>query len=314
MTSSSGEPAGSFLRKLVLAAACVLGAGYITSNMATLILLHYLLSQFIMSSVPTIIQMCGIILFMVSSILLMILGAFLILGGLQFYRRITPSGVMFLGVLLASFYLMCLGIGSEMILGLQSISVLLLIMSPVLIMAGAATYMAPSFSLKFVGSVLGIAGGTLLAIVTFNLQVLRFVFVEWYVPFLGPFMSMTILEAIAVVLGSVSALVHLILKGQKGEPVSHALLSIVALIYGTGVFIGPLTLSFSLWDLVWKAPWLPPLHGVPNWVLKTTIFWSGSLIIPTIGGIILIVCSFSGFAFAAQEFFSVPPTLEVRRF
>ncbi|MFQ6081640.1 MAG: hypothetical protein ACE5OW_08240, partial [Candidatus Bathyarchaeia archaeon] len=300
--------------KLVLAAACVLGVGYITSNMATLILLHYLLSQFTMSSVPIIIQMCGIILFMVASILLMVLGAFLILGGLQFYRRITPSGVMFLGVLLASFYLLCLGIGSAMILGLQSISVLLLIIGSVLVMAGAATYMAPSFSLKFVGSVLGIAGGILLAIVTFNLQVLRFVFVEWYVPFLGPFMSMTMLEAVAVVLGSVSALVHLILKRTKEEPVSHVLLSIVALIYGIGVFIGPLTLSFSLWDLIWKAPWLPPLHGVPGWVLKATILWSGSLIIPTIAGIILIVCSFSGFAFAAQEFFSAPPSFEVRRF
>lgn len=314
MTVSSGKTVGRFLRKLVLAAACVLGAGYIASNMAILILLHYLLSQFVMSSVPIIIQMCGVILFMVASIALMVLGAFLILGGLQFYRKITPSGVIFLGVVLASFYLLCLGIGSAMILGLQSISVLLLIIGSVLVMAGAATYMAPSFSLKFVGSILGIAGGILLAIVTFNFQVLSFVFVEWYVPFLGPFMSMTMLEAVAVVLGSVSALVHLILKGQKAEPVSHVLLSIVALIYGIGVFIGPLTLSFSLWDLIWKAPWLPPLHGVPNWVLRTTIFWSGSLIIPTIGGIILIVCSFSGFAFAAQEFFSAPPTFKVREF
>jgi len=313
LTSSSRESAGSFLRKLVLAAACVLGVGYIVSNMAILLLLHYLLSQFTMSSVSTIIQMCGIILFMVASILLMALGAFLILGGLQFYRRITPTGVMFFGVLLASFYVLCLGIGSAMILGLHSISALLLIIGPVLVMAGAATYMSPSFSLKFVGSVMGIAGGILLAIVTLNVQALRFVFVEWYVPFLGPFMSMAVLEAIAVALGSVAVLVHLILKGQRGEPVSHVFLSIVALIYGMGVFIGPLTLSFSLWDLIWKAPWLPPLHGVPDWVLKTTIFWSGTLIVPTIAGIILIMCSFSGFAFAAQEFFSAPPTFEVRK-
>lgn len=313
MNSFSGKSVGSFLRKLVLGAACLLGAGYIASNLAVIMLLYYLLSQFTMSSVPTIIQMVGIILFMVASVLLMAIGAFLILGGLQFYQRITPSGTMFLGVLLASFYLLCLGIGSAMILGLQNINVLLLIIGPVFIMTGAATYMAPPFSLRFAGSVLGMVGGTLLAIATFNLQILRSVFVEWYVPFLGPFMSMTLLEAIAVVLASVSALVYLLFKGSQTEPISHVLLSIVALIYGIGVFIGPLTLSFSLWDLIWKAPWLPPLHDAPIWVLKTTIFWSGSLVIPTIGGIILVVCSFSGFAFAAQEFFSAPSTFEVRR-
>jgi len=315
LTASSGkQEAGSFLRKLVLAAACVLGVGYIASNIATVTLLHYLLSQFTMSSVPTIIQMCGIVLFMIASFLLMAVGAFLILGGLQFYQKITPSGVMFLGVLLSSFYLLCLGIGSMMILSPVSVSAVFLIIGPVLVMAGASTYMAPSFSLKFIGSALGIMGGALLAIATSSLNVLKLAFAEWYVPFLGPFMSMALLEAIAVMLGSVSVLVYLIFKGDRREPVSHALLSVVALIYGTGVFVGPLTLSLSLWDLLWKAPWLPPLHDVPKWVMNMTIFWSGSLIIPAIGGILLIVCSFAGLAFAAQEFLSIPPAVELRRF
>jgi len=298
--------AGSFFRKLILLAAIVLGLGYIVPNIATLLMLSYVRSQLSMTSVPVIIQICGIILFVMASILLMIIGVFTIIGGIQFHRRTTPSGVIFLGVLLASFYLLCLGIGSAMVLNSVNIPVLLLIVSPILVMVGTTIYMSPSFSVKVAGSILGVAGGILLAIVTFSLQVFKLVFVGWNVPFLGPFMSMSILEGIAMILGSISALAHL-LVGEREEPVCHALLSIVALIYGISVFIGPLTLSFSFWDLIWKAPWLPPLHGVPGWVLGMTIFWSGSLIILAVGGIILVACSFMGFAYAAQEFFSTLP-------
>jgi hypothetical protein len=53
---------------------------------------------------------------------------------------------------------------------------------------------------------------------------------------------------------------------------------------------------------VWKAPWLGPLYGVPSWVVDTTIFWSASLVLLEIGGILLILSSCLGFVFAAQEF------------
>jgi hypothetical protein len=81
------------------------------------------------------------------------------------------------------------------------------------------------------------------------------------------------------------------------------------LIYGIGVFIGPLILSFSFLDIVWKAPWLGPLYGLPSWVVDTTIFWSASLVLLEIGGILLILSSCLGFVFAAQEFSKVYATL-----
>ena len=45
-----------------------------------------------------------------------------------------------------------------------------------------------------------------------------------------------------------------------------------------------------------------PLYGVPSWVVDTTIFWSASLVLLEIGGILLILSSCLGFVFAAQEF------------
>jgi len=283
-------------------AAGVLGIGYILPNVATILILWYVFSQYTMSSVAVITHMCGIILFIVASIILMVVGIFIIIGGIQFYRRSIPSGVLFIGTLLTSFYLLCLGVASTLIVPQLNIDVVMLLISPVLIMVGAATYMAPSRTFKLIGSALGIVGGTLLAFVIFDFKALGLILNRWNIPFLGPFMSKSILEGAAVILGALAVFIHSMLSGRKEEPVSHVFLSIVALVYGIGVFIGPLNLSFTFWDLIWKAPWMPPLHGVPGWVLVTTVFWSASLIVLAIGGIILMVSSCLGFMFAAQEF------------
>ena len=59
-------------------------------------------------------------------------------------------------------------------------------------------------------------------------------------------MSMAAMEAIVVILGPVTAFVYPILAERREEPVAHAFLSIVALIYGIGMFIGSFLFSIIL--------------------------------------------------------------------
>jgi len=290
------------LRKLVLAASTLLGVGYIVIGTPIVVLLGYRFLQIPIDSVEHIGKLAGITLFFVASVLLMILGCFFIIGGLQFYRGGAHQGVIFLGSLLASFYLLCLGLGSLVMVSQLNLSLMLFIIGPVLAMGAAATYMGRSIPFKLIGSVLGIIGGILLAVAIFNHQIFDPIF-EWGVPFPGPFMSMTTMEAIILILGPVTAFIYTILAERREEPVAHAFLSIVALVYGIGMFIGSQVLAFSFLDLLWKAPYDGQiLHGVPQWVFGTVAFWSASLFLLMIGGIILIVSSCMGFIFAAQEF------------
>jgi len=187
----------------------------------------------------------------------------------------------------------------------MSLSVVLLVISPILVMVSAAVYTVPSFPYRLVASLLGIVSGILLAIAIFNLQPLQLVLTEakgWDVPFLGPFMSMALLEGMVLILGSIAAPVHSLLSERKTKPMSHLLFSIIGLVYGIGLFVGGLLLSFSFLNLVWKAPWVLALSEVPRWVFNIVIFWSASLVVLEIGGIILIISSCLGFAFAAKEF------------
>lgn len=292
---------GSILRKLVLAAASLLGVGYIVVNIPIVILLGYRFSRIPIASMENVSALAGITLFLMASVLLMILGCFLIIGGLQYYRGGTSQGVLFLGSLLASFYLLCLGIGSMLMVSEVSLSIMLFVVSPVLVMGAVAIYMGRSISFKLVGSVLGIIGGVLLAVAIFNQQSLKLIF-DWGVPFPGPFMSIAAMEAIVVILGPITAFTYSILAERREEPVAYSFLSIVALVYGIGMFIGSQILAFSFMDLLWKAPWVGPFHGVPQWVSSSVALWSASLFLLMIGGIILVVCSCMGFIVAAQEF------------
>jgi len=286
------------LRKLFLATTTVLGSGFVLVNMAITVLLGYFILQFTISSLNQVVMMCGIILFLLASITMIILGVFIIIGGLYSYRWGPPEGIISLGVLLGSFYLLCLGIGSALLQ--MNLGVVFLILSAVFFMLGAAAYTSTSPDFKLAGSIMGITGGILLATAVLNLQILKPVFVGWDVPF-TPFMSINILEGIVMILGPVAILVNLILSGRKEESTSHVFFPIVTLIYGIGMFVGSLILAFELWDLLWKSPWLPPLHGVPSWVFGATIFWSVSLIVLAIGGIFLILSSSLEFAFIVKE-------------
>jgi len=233
----------------------------------------------------------------------MTVGVIIVIGGLQYLVGKVPREAMFLGILLSSFYLLCLGMGSSLIQTQQHLSLPLwmMIAGSVLVMASTAVYVAPSPRFKVTGSLIGIAGGVLLAIAIYNSEFLELVF-DWNVPFPGPFMSIAILEGFALILGSVTALINSVARSRE-KPVTFAFLSIVALIYGIGVFIGPLILSFSFLNLVWKAPWGElALQGQPRWVVNTVIFWVASLGMLEIGGILLILSSCFGFIFAVTQF------------
>jgi hypothetical protein len=288
-------------QKLFSITLSVLGIGYVLVNLAVLVLLGYYLSQYSISSLEAVTQIGGMTLFIIASTLLMAVGCLLIVGGIQHYRGNTTHRVILMGVLFTSFYVLCLGIGSALLLSQSNIGAVLLIVSPVLMMVGAAAYVAPSSLFKIIGSMVGIAGAIPLAIGIFTLQPLSLVFTDWDVLFPGPFMSMAFLEGVAVILGSVAVFTHSLLSERKERSVSRTLLSLVGIVYGIDVFIGPLVLSFSLTNLLWKAPWLPPLNGAPYYVYGTTILWSVSLLILAIGGVLLTLSSFLEFMFAAKS-------------
>ena len=291
----------SILRKVISAAAIFIGVGYVLPSIATVIMLSYFLSQYPIESFGNVYMVSGIILFIIASILLMAVGVFVVIGGIQYSVGKVPREVMFIGILLSSFYLLCLGTGSSLILQQLDLPIWLLIAGSILVMASTVVYVAPSLRFKLAGSLVGIAGGVLLAIAIFKVQILDLVFM-WDIPFPGPFMSMAILEGFSIILGSITALIHSVAR-SKEKPVTYVFLSIAALIYGIGVFIGPLVLSLNFLNIVWKAPWpVSPLFGEPDWVLNMMIFWVASLGMLEIGGIALILSACLGFILATTQF------------
>ncbi len=297
----------SIMRKLILAAVVIVGIGYILTNIGGVTMLGYFLTT---RSITTteIFLISSAVLFLIALIVLMITGVFLAIGGLQYSKGGSlPQGVIFVSTLLASFYLLCLGIGSALLLPQVSVNAWLLVVAPIIVMVGTAIYMIPTFHLRPIGSLLGIIGGILLAVVMLDPPTLGLILGSmnemWNdVPFTGSFMAMSFLEGLAFVLGSLAAFVHSIFAERKEDLLTHVILAITGLVYGIGMFAGSLILSFSFLNLLWKAPWLGPFYNVPNWVFGMGVFWSASLIIQVIGGIVLIVCGCMGFTFAAQEF------------
>jgi len=285
---------------MVSVGAVFIGLGYVLPSIAMVIMLNYFSSQYPIESVENIYWFSGIIVFIIASILLIAVGVFVVYGGLRYFVGTLSQKMMFVGVMLASFYLLCLGTGSALILQEVSLLTLLLVATAILVVVSATVYMVPSFRLKFVACSLGIVSGICLTTATLNGPILDLV-LNWNVPFPGPFMSMAVLEGITVIVASITALVYSIL-GNGEKPIIHVFLSMVALIYGIGVFVGSLVLSLNFLNLLWKAPWELALHGQPDWVLSTVIFWSASLGMLVIGGIILILCACMGFILATKQF------------
>jgi len=290
------------LRKLALSALTMLGVGYIMSNMPVMILLGYFWSTIPISSQANIAAISGRILFIMASTISLALGGIFVLSGVRLYEGNSLKTTAFLGVLLGSFYLLCLGTGSILMLQGEKPAAFFLLASPILAMISAALFMVPQKRFQLVGSVLGVVGGGMLAYALLDIRMFELVF-NWGIPLTGPFMSLLVVESAVVVLGPVAAHVHSVLGTQREErPLKHLFVLLVALVYGVGVFIGSLVTSMSLWDLIWKSPWTGPLMGLPGWVMNTIVFWSASLFLFNIGGILLIVASCLGFVFVAREF------------
>lgn len=304
----------SYLRKLILGMTTILGLGYILPNVATIVVLAYILSTLRISSQEIVFQISGTILFLIASVLLIALGIFIMTLGIRYYKNVSCSDVVFGGVMLASFYLLCLGLGSVLLSPQISLSDVLLVVSPVLIMVSTAAYMVPSFPYRLGGSLLAIVSGVLLAIAIANVPPLSRV-LAWKiegtggtVPFSGPFMSLTLSEGMVVILGSITALVNSLPYKRKTKPLTHVLFSTMGLVYGISLFIGAFLLSFSFLNIVWKAPWLGPLHGQPSLIFGAVIFWSASLLMLEIGGLVLILVSCLGLAYTAKEFSQLQQT------
>lgn len=291
-----------FMRKLVLGVATILGLGYILPNIATIVLLAQILSTFEITSQEIVFQMSGTILFVIASVLLIALGILTMTWGIRYYTNVSYNDLVFGGVMLASFYLLCIGLGSILLSPQISFSDLLLVVSPVLIMVSTAAYMVPSFPYRLGGSLLAIVSGALLAIAIANVAPLSRVLVDWNVPFPGPFMSLALSEGMVVILASITALVNSLPYERKIKPFSHVLFSAMGLVYGISLFIGAFLLSFSFLNIIWKAPWIPPLLGQPSLVFGAVIFWSASLILLEIGGLMLILVSCLGLVYIAKEF------------
>ena len=208
----------SFLRKLLLGTLTVLGAGYALNSVSMVIMFEYRFSQLSISSAQNVLEMSGILLFILASVVFISLGVLLIVGAIKYYRGSFSSGIVVLGVLLGSFYLLCLGIGSVLLTSEIDLGVVLLIISPMLFMAAIAAYTLGSYRTEFIGSILGLLGGILFTFAifpTFGLQIFKLVFIEWDVPFPGPFMSLAVVEGPALVLGSSAVFVHSMLARYR---------------------------------------------------------------------------------------------------
>lgn len=288
-------------RKLALAAATMIGIGYILVNAPVAMLIADSVLRIPIASQANVMAIAGRVLFLIALAVSTFLGVLLIFGAVQFYERGAVKGVAFFGVVLGAFYLLCLGVGSSLLLPEPSPASLALVIAPMFAVAGAALYTSSNQRWKLVGSATGIAGGLVLAYSISNLRVLDLVF-AWNIPFTGPFLSLTLLESAVVILAPVAAMVHAVFTYNREErPIPYAFTLLVALAYGLGTFIGSIVLSMSFWNLIWQSPWVGPFHGLSDWIANMTVFWSASLVLMDIGGILLTAVACLGFVCMARE-------------
>lgn len=281
----------------------VVGVGYVLTNASMIVMFEYYFSQLSISSVQNVLEMSGILLYMLASVVFIVLGVLLIVGAIKYYRGYISRGTVALAALLGTFYLNCLGIGSVLLAPQIEFGGILLTLSPVFFMAAIAAHSLQSYRFEFVGSILGLVGAILFMFAVYpalGYQIFELAFAEWNVPFPSPFMSLAIVEGAALVLGSSAVFVHSVLSSHGKGRGAYVFYPMATLAYGIGLFVGPLILSLSFLDLLWKAPWVGPLHNAPSWVSGTATFWSASLLMLTLGGALLIFSSFIGFYLAAS--------------
>ncbi len=288
-------------RKMALAAATMTGIGFILVNAPVAMLIGDSLLRIPISSQANVMAIAGRVLFLMALIISALLGVLVIFGAVQFYERGTVKGVVFLGTVLGAFYLLCLGVGSSLLLPEPNQAALALAVAPMFVVAGAALYISSDQRWKLLGSATGIVGGVILAYSINNLRALDLIF-AWNISFTGPFLSLTLLESAAVILAPVAAMVHAVFSYSHEErPIPHAFSLLVALAYGLGAFVGSIVLSMSFWNLIWQSPSVGIFHGLSELAANTVVFWSASLVLVDVGGILLTVVASLGFVCMARE-------------
>lgn len=288
-------------RKTSLAAMTMIGLGYILTNAPVAILVGHSILTIPIASQPNISAIAGRMLFVMASSIVVALGLILIFGAVQFYERGRVKGVAFLGVSLGSFYLLCLGTSSLLLLSEINPAALTLTISPLVVVAAAALYTSSSPRTKLFGSMVGILGGAILAYAIMNINVLDLIF-EWDIPFTAPFMSWPVLESAVVVLAPIAATTHVVFSYAKEElHIPNVFTSLAGFVYGLGALIGAIVLSMSFWNWIWKSPWTGPFNSLPEWFMNMVVFWSASLVLMDIGGILLISAAIIGFIIVARK-------------
>jgi len=290
-----------FFRKTALAAITMLGIGYVLVNAPVAVLIGYSVSTIPIASQANVGAIAGRLLFLMAVSISILLGVLFVFGAVQFYERGRVKGVAFLGASLACFYLLCLGVGSMLLSSEANIASLTMIVAPLIVIASAAFYTSSNSSFKLLGSVTGIVGGVVLGYAIFNLRALDLVF-AWDIPFTGPFLSLVILESAAVVLAPIAATAYAIISHATGERrIPHVLTLLTALVYGLGTFVGSILLSMSFWNWIWKSPFTGPFQSLPEWFVNMIVFWSASLVLMEVGGLLLIAVACLGFICVGRE-------------
>jgi hypothetical protein len=279
----------------------MIGISYVLVNAPVAMLIGDSILRIPIASQANVMAIAGRVLFLMALTISAFLGVLLIFGAVQFYERGNVRGVAFLGGVLGAFYLLCLGVGSSLLLPEPSPAALALAIAPMFIVASVALYISSSKRWKLLGSATGIVGGIILAYSISNLRALDLIF-DWNIPFTGPFLSLTLLESAVVILAPVAAMAHAVFSYSREErPIPHAFTLLVSLAYGLGAFIGSIVLSMSFWSLIWQSPGVGPFHGLSDWVANMIVFWSASLVLMDVGGVLLTVVSGLGFVCTARE-------------
>ncbi len=288
-------------RKIGLAAITMIGLGYVLVNAPVAMLIGDSILRIAIASQTDVLTVAGKVLFLMALTISIFLGVLLIFSGVQLCERGRVKGVAFLGVVLGAFHLLCLGIGSTLLLPEPNAAALALAIAPMFMVASAALYISYSQRWRLFGSGVGIVGGIILAYSISNLRAFDLIF-AWSLPFTGPFLSLTLSESAVAILAPVAATVQVSFSYSKEEHlIPRAFALLVALVYGLGTFIGSTILSMGFWNLIWQSPWVGPFHSLSDGATNIVVFWSASLVLMDVGGILLIAVACLGFICIARE-------------
>ena len=287
----------SLIHKLILASLIMIGMGFIAPNIAASIITGYKISQTPISSMENVTKFSGLTFFLISFILLIILGISLIIWATQFnIDKVPPLRITILSIQFASIYLLFLSIGS--LVCSEAKAGLAPFISSVLIMIGTGIYISKSPIIRVASSCIGAIGGILLAYSEFQFSPFQLAF-SWDLPYPGLFLSLPVVEAVAIVIVSIeiavfticSEIVELEEEFKIYNVVVIDLVAIAGIIYAVGIIGSSLRLSLSILNFLWKAPWSPPFYGLPQWMLNVIMYWAASTIVLIIGAVLLIAAS-----------------------